>query len=194
MRDAMCADDHPSAGLYVGARNGAVWASADTGESWRQVVANLPDVMVVRAAALPALAPAHSRSMNPRMGTPFEVTRSTTIQADPARVHGLINDFHEWTAWSPWEDLDPDLQRTYSDPSSGVGAHYAWKGNRKAGEGSMEITGSAADRIDIELAFLKPFRNTQQVEFVLTPAGGGTDVTWRMAGRARGHDAACSAR
>ena len=51
MRDAMCADDHPSAGLYVGARNGAVWASADTGESWRQVVANLPDVMVVRAAA-----------------------------------------------------------------------------------------------------------------------------------------------
>jgi hypothetical protein len=120
------------------------------------------------------------------MGTPFEVTRSTTIQADPARVHGLINDFREWTAWSPWEDVDPDLQRTYSDPSSGVGAHYAWKGNRKAGEGSMEITGSAADRIDIELAFLKPFRNTQQVEFVLTPAGGGTDVTWRMSGQHEG--------
>ncbi len=51
MRDAMCADDHESAGLYVGARNGAVWASADAGESWRQVVANLPDVMVVRAAS-----------------------------------------------------------------------------------------------------------------------------------------------
>ena len=50
----------------------------------------------------------------------------------------------------------------------------------------MEITGSAADRIDIELAFLKPFRNTQQVEFVLTPAGGGTDVTWRMAGQHEG--------
>jgi hypothetical protein len=120
------------------------------------------------------------------MGTPFEVTRSTTIQADPARVHGLINDFREWTAWSPWEDLDPDLQRTYSDPSYGVGAHYAWKGNRKAGEGSMEIAGSAPDRIDIELAFLKPFRNTQQVEFVLTPAGGGTDVTWRMSGQHEG--------
>ena len=40
-------------GLYVGARNGAVWASADAGESWRQIVANLPDVLVVRAAALP---------------------------------------------------------------------------------------------------------------------------------------------
>ena len=54
MRDAMCADDHESAGLYVGARNGAVWASADAGETWRQIVANLPDALVVRAAALPA--------------------------------------------------------------------------------------------------------------------------------------------
>ena len=33
----------------------------------------------------------------------------------------------------------------------------------------MEITGSSPERIDIELAFLKPMRNTQQVEFVLTP-------------------------
>jgi len=120
------------------------------------------------------------------MGSSFEVTRSTTIQADPARVHGLVNDFRQWTAWSPWEDLDPQLQRTYSDPPSGVGAHYAWKGNRKAGEGSMEITGSGADRVEIELAFLKPMRNTQQVEFVVTPNGAGTDVTWRMSGQHEG--------
>jgi photosystem II stability/assembly factor-like uncharacterized protein len=53
MRDAMCADDHETAGLYFGARNGAVWASADSGESWQQIVANLPDVLVVRAAAIP---------------------------------------------------------------------------------------------------------------------------------------------
>jgi uncharacterized protein YndB with AHSA1/START domain len=120
------------------------------------------------------------------MGSSFEVTRSTTIQADPARVHALIDDFHQWTAWSPWEDLDPNLQRSFTGPDAGVGAHYAWKGNRKAGEGSMEITGSAPDRIEIELAFLKPMRNTQQVEFVLTPTSGGTDVTWRMAGQHEG--------
>jgi len=123
---------------------------------------------------------------NPGMGSSFEVSRSITIQADPARVHALLDDFHEWTAWSPWEDLDPQLQRIYSGPDSGVGAHYAWKGNRRAGEGSMEITGSSNDRIDIELAFMKPMRSTQQVEFVLTPTSGGTDVTWRMTGRHEG--------
>ena len=52
MRDAMCADDHPTAGLYFGGRNGSVWASPDAGESWRQIAANLPDVLVVRAAAI----------------------------------------------------------------------------------------------------------------------------------------------
>ena len=47
-------DDHETAGIYFGARNGAVWASADEGDSWQQIAANLPDVMCVRAAALPA--------------------------------------------------------------------------------------------------------------------------------------------
>jgi hypothetical protein len=108
------------------------------------------------------------------------------IQADPARVHDLVNDFHEWTAWSPWEDVDPELQRTYSGPSSGVGAHYAWKGNRKAGEGTMEITGSGPDRIEVELAFIKPFRNTQQVSFSIVPTGGACEVTWRMLGEHHG--------
>ena len=42
MRDAMCADDHERAGLYFGARNGAVWGSADEGETWRQLVSDLP--------------------------------------------------------------------------------------------------------------------------------------------------------
>jgi hypothetical protein len=52
MRDAMCADDHTTPGLYFGARNGSVWGSADAGETWTSVVSDLPDVMVVRAASL----------------------------------------------------------------------------------------------------------------------------------------------
>lgn len=52
MRDAMSADDHDSAGVYLGARNGSVYASADSGESWHEAISGLPDVMVVRATAL----------------------------------------------------------------------------------------------------------------------------------------------
>jgi hypothetical protein len=50
MRDGMCVDDHDQTGLYIGARDGTVWGSFDDGATWHELVSNLPDVMVVRAA------------------------------------------------------------------------------------------------------------------------------------------------
>ncbi len=114
----------------------------------------------------------------------FELARSTTVQAPAAAVHALINDFHEWVSWSPWEGVDPDLKRTYTGPERGVGATYAWTGNRKAGQGSMQITGSTDEEIRIRLEFLKPFKATNDVTFVLEPdPSGATSVTWRMTGK-----------
>lgn len=125
------------------------------------------------------------------MATPFEVVRSISVSADPGRVHDLVDDFHRWTEWSPWEDLDPTMSRTYTGPAHGAGAHYAWKGNRKAGEGTMEITGSSPEQVEIELAFMRPMRTTQRVVFTITPStlaptGAGSDVTWRMTGQHEG--------
>ncbi|MCW2792688.1 MAG: transcriptional regulator [Nocardioides sp.] len=116
----------------------------------------------------------------------FEITRTTTVQADPARVHALVDDFHEWPAWSPWEDLDPALQRTYEGPESGTGARYAWSGNRKAGRGSMEIMSSTPGAVGIRLSFLKPWKATNDVTFTFVPQGDATVVTWRMTGEHRG--------
>lgn len=116
----------------------------------------------------------------------FEIVRSTHIAADPARVHGLVNDFRAWQEWSPWEGLDPAMRREFSGSDRGVGAHYAWAGNRKAGEGSMEITASDPHEIGIRLSFRKPWKATNQVRFVLSPANSGTDVDWRMTGEHKG--------
>ncbi len=113
----------------------------------------------------------------------FELARSTSIQADPSTVHALIDDFHEWISWSPWEGVDPALRRTYSGPDRGVGAAYAWSGNRKAGQGRMEITGSTDLEIRIRLDFVKPFKAGNDVAFILEPDGASTAVTWRMTGR-----------
>ena len=52
MRDAMTTDQADQAGLYVGARDGTVYASLDDGESWTQIAAHLPDVLSVRAAVV----------------------------------------------------------------------------------------------------------------------------------------------
>ena len=53
MRDAMCADDRDPTGVYVGTRDGCVYASADEGESFTLVADHLPDVLTVRAVRLP---------------------------------------------------------------------------------------------------------------------------------------------
>ena len=116
----------------------------------------------------------------------YSVERSITVKAPAPRVHGLVDDFHHWTTWSPWEDLDPALARTYSGPDEGVGAHYAWSGNKKAGQGSMEITRATAEEIVIALEFLKPFKSTSTTLFEFASRDGQTDVTWRMTGEQKG--------
>lgn len=112
----------------------------------------------------------------------FRVSRSADIAAPPDRVHGLVNDFHEWRSWSPWEDIDPEMRRDYSGPPSGIGAAYAWNGNRKAGRGRMEIVESTADHVGIDLVFSAPFPANNKIIITFTPAGAGTRVEWAMTG------------
>jgi len=113
----------------------------------------------------------------------FRIERSAPIKAPPEKIFAIINDFHKWTAWSPWEKIDPALKRTYSGPQSGMGATYAWEGNKNIGTGRMEIVESApASRIVIKLDFFKPFEAHNTAEFKLAPGGDGTTVTWAMFG------------
>lgn len=116
------------------------------------------------------------------MAKPYTVSRETIVLAPPAAIHDLLDDFHAWSGWSPWEELDPDMRRTYAGPDRGVGARYAWDGNKRAGRGTMEITGDEPHRVDVALAFEKPFPSRSRVEFVLTPQDGETHVEWFMRG------------
>lgn len=112
----------------------------------------------------------------------FRVERSTVIAAPPAKIQAAISDLHDWTAWSPYEKLDPDMKRTYSGATSGRGAVYAWDGNNKAGAGRIEITAAEPTRIAMTLDFIKPFAAHNAVEFTLLPEGDRTRVTWAMSG------------
>lgn len=111
----------------------------------------------------------------------FEHARSTTIAASREAVHALVDDFHAWVRWSPWEGLDANLTRTYSGPEEGIGARYTWAG-KKSGEGSMVITSVTPDRIDIDLDFVKPFKASNKAVFRFDADGNATRVRWTMSG------------
>lgn len=113
----------------------------------------------------------------------FRVERATAINAPPDRIFALINDFRNWTSWSPWEKMDPALKRSYSGPPAGPGAVYEWEGNKKVGKGRMEIVDTVPSRaVTIKLDFLKPFEAHNTAAFTMAPQGDTTLVTWAMYG------------
>jgi hypothetical protein len=112
----------------------------------------------------------------------FTVVRTIEIKAPPDKIAPLLSDFHQWSAWSPWEHLDPAMQRTFSGAAAGPGAVYGWSGNDKVGAGRMEITAVTPARVDVKLDFLKPFASHNLTEFALAAKGDTTTVTWTMHG------------
>jgi uncharacterized protein YndB with AHSA1/START domain len=113
----------------------------------------------------------------------FRIQRSASINAPPEKIFALINDFHSWGPWSPYEKLDPAMKRTFSGAANGTGAVYEWESNGKAGAGRMEIVESTPpSKIMINLDFTKPLDAHNVVEFTLEATGSSTNVTWTMRG------------
>lgn len=113
----------------------------------------------------------------------FRVERSASIKAAPETIFAHLNDFRSWGNWSPWEKLDPAMQRTFSGAAIGTGAVYEWKGNSDVGAGRMEILESSpSSKLNIKLNFTEPFEAQSTSEFSLTPEGDATKITWVMQG------------
>jgi uncharacterized protein YndB with AHSA1/START domain len=141
--------------------------------------------IIVVIAVLLALAIAAVLVLASRKPDTLRVQRSAAIHAPPEKIFSLISDFHQWRAWSPYEDRDPDLQRSYSGAASGKGAVYEWNGNRHVGSGRMEILDATPPgRVVIKLDFLKPFEAHNTAEFTVVPHGDTTNVIWLMHGPA----------
>jgi uncharacterized protein YndB with AHSA1/START domain len=113
----------------------------------------------------------------------FHIHRYILVSAPPDKIFPLVNDFHQWEKWSPWEGVEgDDLQRKYSGASAGEGAVYEWEG-RKTGVGRMEIMRSQPPgELNINVDFLKPMRAQNNVEFMFEPDEGQTRVDWSMRG------------
>lgn len=112
----------------------------------------------------------------------FRVQRTTTINAPAEKIVGHIEDFHQWGGWSPWEQLDPAMQRTFTGAPTGKGSIYEWNGNSEVGQGRMEILDATPEKVSVKLDFYQPMEASNIAEFALQPKGDATDVTWSMYG------------
>ncbi len=117
------------------------------------------------------------------MASAYVVERSISIDASPEEVFERVSNLRRWSEWSPWEELDPNMDKVYSGTDGTVGSGYSWKGNRKAGAGEMSISDLAqSEQVTIDLRFLKPFKSANVTGLVLRPEADGTNVIWTMTG------------
>jgi hypothetical protein len=135
-----------------------------------EIIAIAAVVLAVAVAIVLALAATKPAS--------FSVRRAALVKAAPEKIFSLINDFHQWGSWSPYENKDPAMKRSYSGAAAGRGAVYAWDGNNNVGSGRMEILDSSApSKIVIKLDFFRPFEGHNTAEFTMLPQGGATHGT-----------------
>jgi uncharacterized protein YndB with AHSA1/START domain len=142
-----------------------------------QVIASLAAVLAVAIAIVLILAATKPDT--------FSVRRTAVLKAPADRIFPLVDNFHQWSNWSPWENKDPAMKRTYDGAESGKGAVYAWDGNKNVGSGRMEILdASSPSKIVIKLDFFKPFEGHNTAEFFFVPErdASATNITWVMHG------------
>jgi uncharacterized protein YndB with AHSA1/START domain len=117
----------------------------------------------------------------------YHVERSIDLKSPPEAVFATVSDFKAFPQWSPWQKRDPAMKTTLSSPSSGVGASFAWEGNKEVGKGKMTMVESTApNRIKIRLEFQEPWTSIADTGFDIksNPASaGGSSVTWWMDGK-----------
>ena len=104
------------------------------------------------------------------------VERQIRIEAPPASVFALINDFNQINQWSPWVATDPNALITISGPTRGVGATITWDG-RIVGQGHQVILESQPfSRVVSQLDLGGQGRPTSSFE--LLQVESGTQVNW----------------
>jgi effector-binding domain-containing protein len=104
------------------------------------------------------------------------VTASIEIDARPATVFALVNDFHRARLWLPSLESDPNARVVYAGPQRGAGATLTWDG-LVLGSGTQTIVASRQyEHIAIEINPGEPGAAATWFDFIDT--GSSTVVNW----------------
>lgn len=106
----------------------------------------------------------------------LHVEVTTGIDAHPATVFALVDDFHRVSLWSAWLESDPNARVEYSGPQRGVGAAMSWDG-AIIGAGSERITESRPYEY-VGVAIDPDSAAAARSWFSLEPRADGTALTW----------------
>ncbi|WP_147678563.1 SRPBCC family protein [Algibacter pacificus] len=113
----------------------------------------------------------------------YTFSRSRIIAAPTPVIFNEVNDYKNWPHFSPWLEQEPEVQLTYLEKTSDIGAGYAWKGTI-LGEGKMTTLAVSENKsIAQKINFIKPFESESDIHWTFEPQNDSTKVTWTMSGK-----------
>ena len=113
------------------------------------------------------------------------VTAEARIDAYPATVFALVNDFGRVVLWSPRFETDPNARVVYGGPERGVGATMTWDGP-VIGTGTQQIVRSEPFSL-VEYAINPGVAGSARSIFEIDATDDGTRIRWTHT-RDHGHN------
>ncbi len=108
----------------------------------------------------------------------YRIERSMEIEAPRETVYEQVRLFKNFTNWSPWHFMDPDMKTSIEGPDGELGTVYKWNSaNKDVGVGYQKIVSVKPDRIDYEVDF---GLDTSQAYFLVQGDSQLTKITWVM--------------
>ena len=115
----------------------------------------------------------------------YAVSRNIIINKPKAEVYNYLKFLKNQDHWSPWQERDPEMKKTFTGSDGEVGFISAWESDHKqVGSGEQEIIAlKENEEITTHLRFLKPFKSESDAYMRVEEDGGATKVTWGFTGK-----------
>lgn len=109
------------------------------------------------------------------------IEKSIVINAPADSIFPQVSNYRNFSVWSPWTKMDPEVKQSFDEPQASVGSTMTWDGP-KTGKGLMKIEEiEDHQRVKSSMTF-GGYDGKFYSEFILTPAENGTRVTWTYEG------------
>lgn len=113
----------------------------------------------------------------------YLIKRDVMINAKPDAIFPFLISTKSADQWMPWKEQDPQVKMTYSGPEEGVGSMSSWDSPGQMGTGKAEVVGVIRNQsVKTKITYSRPMEMSQDSEFMLTPQGESTQMTWTVTG------------
>ncbi|OYU95200.1 MAG: polyketide cyclase [Bacteroidetes bacterium B1(2017)] len=114
----------------------------------------------------------------------YDAQNEIIINAPRQKVYDYLKTLKNQDSFNKWVMADPNMKREYTGTDGTVGFVYSWNGNKKAGEGELELkTLVEGERIETEIRFVRPMKSiAYSITQLDSVSENQTKITWNSKG------------